>query len=252
MMPLSEETIFDLYKSLALWKNRDCNDCRSRTEGLSGPVSIWQVGEDFKNDPYRLVFIGKTARGTVREPDEVKPELNRDGYIDATREADNWIREERAAYWNYTAAILQRLFGALDVGWRRIAFTNLVKCNASMGADTTPAAISENCIDKLGVVWHELEVLQPRHVILYTGHDYDEHLARYTAGLDVSDVTDRQHFVKNGAKKMLWWERQYLSKGKLCFRLLRTSHPERQYKEGFVNNLVRWVKEWQDSSHKRR
>lgn len=212
------------------------------TAGLSGPIAIWQVGRKFTSDPYRLMLIGKTARGTIRAPDEIELELSRNGYIDGTHEADEWIRTYRTAYWRYTSALIERLFSSIDDGWDRVAFTNLVKCNDSMTIDTTSTQIAENCIRGLRVTWRELELLQPFNVILFTNHHYDDYIHDYTSHFHTTDFTDRAHRVPNGAKQILWWHRECVSKSSgWRFRLLRTSHPERQRKDCFVDRLAKWV-----------
>src|SRR5208283_2377215 len=140
---MSEKAVFDLYRSLKLWANPICTQCREAARpDLSGPVGIWQVGTAFADDPYRLVFVGKNARGSIR--DNVQEELVNSGFIDATGEADKWIREKWAAYWHYTAAVIEQLYGSLQAGWERIAFTNLVKCNNSMDVDTTSTETKSN------------------------------------------------------------------------------------------------------------
>lgn len=240
---MSEQRVFDLYRSLNLWTNPTCTRCKLSTQPpLFGPVGIWQVGKSYFDDRYRIVFVGKNARGSIRVPgEELAEELAQHGFIDATCEADQWIGDTRSAYWSYTAAIVEELFGNIDVGWERVAFTNLVKCNNSMDVDTTTAKTASHCLDELGVVWKEIELLEPNHIIMFTGWDYDTYIDRYLGNFDGNDETRRDHQIPNGGKMMLWWERHCVTRSGRKFKILRTSHPERQKKESFVNQIVQWI-----------
>lgn len=129
---MAEQALFELYRSLKLWVNPVCQRCRSDTPELSGPVAIWQVGREFRSDPHRLVFVGKNARGRILDDHEADDQLDKQGFIDGTRSADEWVRQKWSAYWSYTAGVVQGVFGSVDKGWEKVSFTNLVKCNASM------------------------------------------------------------------------------------------------------------------------
>jgi hypothetical protein len=243
---VSEADVFELYKSLDLWKNSTCKACQAICEAkglpLSGPISIWQVGEAFNSDERRLMFVGKTARGQLGTQEEAEREISINGFVNGTFDADSMFADKSWPYWSYVAECLVKLYGSADAGWSKIAFTNMVKCNTSSTIDNLPYAIKQNCIDELSVIWRELEILRPKNVILFTHTDYDDHIERYTAGLEVREITKRSSYIPNGKKRMIWWEREYHSMTGLNFRLLRTSHPERQKKESFVANIVAWVR----------
>jgi len=192
------------------------------------------VGASYACDSHRIVFIGKTARGW-NSPDE----LAQQGFIDGTGMADQLIHGRSWPYWSYTNSILETVFGSLHSGWERIAFTNLVKCNNSDGADTTPRTCAAHCLDDLGVVWKELEILKPKNIIMYTGDHYDDFIERYSLGYEYQDKTRRDHRIPNGKKMMLWWERHCVDRDGRRFRILRTAHPERQQKESFVCQIAR-------------
>jgi hypothetical protein len=206
---------------------------------LFGPIGIWQVGRSYFDDPHRLVFVGKNARGSLR--DDVESELSQRGFIDGTTAADQMIGEKWGAYWNYTAEIITRVFGSLSLGWERIAFTNLMKCNNSMSMDTTNGAMKENCLKKLGVAWKELDILEPRNIVMFTGDRYDSFIDQWSSRFEWHDKSRRDNKVPNGNKTILWWERDCFDGKGRRFRLLRTSHPERQKKEPFVERIARWV-----------
>lgn len=63
-----------------------------------------------------------------------------------------------------------------------------------------------------------------------------------TLGDSYREISARSATKPNGKKRILWWNRQFAEGGKTILRFLRTSHPERQNKEGFVSAIVEWIK----------
>jgi hypothetical protein len=133
-----EERIFRMYDDAGLGRNPTCGECADSALGFkfSGPVSIWHVGKNFGEDGRSIVFVGKTARGRIDD-------CEAQGVDDTTSWADLAIRGREPkvrgwAYWAYTRAIIERLYGSLDEGWERVAFTNLVKMQHLPRPSTTP------------------------------------------------------------------------------------------------------------------
>lgn len=62
-----EKQIFDIYNKINIGKSDTCQKCRSQNRDLSPPVSIWQVGDAYYGSAYKILFIGKVARGTPGE-----------------------------------------------------------------------------------------------------------------------------------------------------------------------------------------
>lgn len=240
---MAEEKIFNMYKSLNLWTNPICVKCRKAAiSELSGPVGIWQLGRDFGNDPYKLVFIGKNARGTIYDKSTALDQLMRFGFIDGTDKADVWIKDKGWAYWRYTAGIIEEVFGSIPIGWEKVAFTNLVKCNNSLTLDNTTLETATSCLDNLKVTWNELEIIKPKNIIIFSDNSYDDFIERYTSKFRLFDVTDKKFRIDVGRKTILWWERHCIDDNGRKFRVLRTSHPERKKKVDFINKLAEWVK----------
>lgn len=236
------ERIFALYKELDLGKNASCLQCREKCQGkdaISMPISPWQIGPKYHEDPYRLLFVGKTARGEVgiETPG---------GYLDARPEGQRCFDEyKRWPYWGYTSELLARLFGNPNEGWERIAFTNLIKCNASSKQDCTTQQMKENCLKNLGVAWREIQILAPRQIIFYTGWTYDDYIVEWskTIGNRIVDRSGRDHIEPNGKRSIPWWHREIYADDKLVLRFLRTGHPERKNKEDYLNSLLNWIKQ---------
>ncbi len=75
-----EEKIFRKYEEINIGKSDFCRKCRSENTGLSLPVSIWQVGDEYYDSKYKVLFVGKVARGTPGE--------KYGQFIDATKRAE--------------------------------------------------------------------------------------------------------------------------------------------------------------------
>lgn len=110
-----------MYRDIHLGSSLICDECLKRRKASSGetypPASIWHVGEEYEHDKYKIVFVGKAARGTPGK-------TTTDHFIDTRQEADRYFFENWSAYWSYTRTITERLYGDAKEGWKRIAFTN--------------------------------------------------------------------------------------------------------------------------------
>jgi len=235
-----ENEIFALYRELDLWSNPTCRDCRDSVDALVGPIAVWQVGRHFHEDDYRVLFAGKTARG------EPCGEAVGD-YVDGTSWSDEVIANRnlagagRWAYWAYTRAIIESVYGSLEDGWESVAFTNLVKCNASRGIDLSPFVLKRNCLDTMRVFRQEIETIKPKAVVIYSGTSYDDFLGHGLFDKWVDVGSSRQSRLPCGQKQMPWWE----GLGTLSYgdgiRVLRVGHPERMKKADFVRLVSNWI-----------
>jgi hypothetical protein len=230
------DAIFQMYSDIAIGKNEICADCIRKAIGapLSKPISFWTVGNKFTDDPFKVLFVGKTARGNPGV-DHGK------GYLDARTVGTDLFFSSAWHYWSYTNEIVRRLYKSEAEGWQRIAFTNLVKCNNSSASDNTPPERMHNCLSRLGVFRREVEILKPKRIVFYTHWDYDEYIASFRYGETYSDVTARSATRPNGKRAIPWWHRQFYSEGRVVMEFLRTSHPERKSKEEYVSDIVGWI-----------
>ncbi len=112
--------------------------------------------------------------------------------------------------------------------------------------DYTTDTMMKNCLNKIGVFWNELNILKPKHVIFFTHYYYDNflnddaffNLNKFT----IKEIQDKNFSKQNGAKRILWWDRHFYKGDKLVMRVLRTSHPQYQKKEEFVEKMANWIK----------
>jgi hypothetical protein len=227
-----------MYREIHLGRNEVCRVCiqthQQMGTPLSTPVSIWHVGDEFAGDCWKPMFVGKPAR-TI----EI---LDGQDFNDARRNGERMFFNDGSAYWRYTREIVRRLYGTEREGWKRIAFTNIIKCGNSEREDRTTKAMKVNCIDTLGVIWREIKVLKPKSVVLYTHDLCDDEIDRFEYTKEYEDVFDRHWWTQVGAKKMLWWYREFRRDGATVLRLLRTSHPERKDKDEYLNFILDWIK----------
>jgi len=241
-----KQDIFEMYKELNLGNCVTCKECRlaNINRPLYEPVSIWTIGENFSNSKDKILFIGKTARGG----DESIGTFIDNSFYDATEFGTNSLALDgySSPYYSYTNEIIKRYFGTFEEGKKNIAFTNLVKCNNGTTKDSTIWTTKILCLDKMKVVWKELEILKPQRIIFYSHTDYDYFIENYfnANAYRFIDITNKAHCISIGNKYSFWWHRDFYNEnGNKVLSFLRLSHPERLLKEDYVNNVVRWLKQ---------
>jgi hypothetical protein len=240
--------ILKMYKELKLGGNEICKTCKIENikvkSGISRPISPWHIGKRFKDDFYKVMFVGKNARGD----DDNK----RSDVIDATIFGKKALLNPFSAFWSYTGEIACRLYGPnLKDAIESIAMANLIKCNNAMddegrnhdgtSVDYTTPLMKENCLNKMKVFWKEVDILKPKHIILYTHHDYDGYLEKFP-NFSENEITEKDFTCKVGAKNIKWWDKELCRDGTLSMRVLVTSHPERKKKKEFVDKIISWIK----------
>ena len=217
-----EKCIFDMYDKINIGKSYTCQKCRSQNTDLSLPVSIWQVGNEYYDSKYRILFVGKVARGTPGE--------KYGDFMDATTRANELYQNVGWAYWNYTKTIANSLYD--KNAWEKIAFTNMVKCNSSDTIDTTADSTKDFC---LSVLKEEIKILKPKNIVFYT-KGYDEQIER------IFDIiqNSKMNYIDIGKKKMNSWTFKGTI-GDNVVRCIRVGHPERMKKDAFVEHVVNFI-----------
>lgn len=224
---MNEEEFLHIYDKMNLGANSICAECRKRNKNLSLPVSIWQYGNKFEESRYRVLFVGKNARGN--------PGIIKNTYLDSTQRADEIHNSKGWAYWSYTNEIAKSLYD--NDCWEQISFTNLVKCNNSETTDTTTEDMKTNCILRLGVIQSELDIINPDNIVFYTGYDYDGYIEKIFDKTDTLENTT----IKIGCKNMPYHSfAGYMNSKKI--NCLRIGHPERMKKDEYVSCVVKWIK----------
>jgi len=217
-----EKCIFDMYDKINIGESDTCKKCRNQSPNLSIPVSIWQVGDEYYNSKYRILFVGKVARGTPGE--------KYGGFMNATKRADELYQNAGWAYWNYTKTIVNNIYD--KKAWEKVAFTNMVKCNSSDTIDTTADSTKNFCIY---VLKEEIKILKPKNIVFYT-KGYDEQIE----GLFDNIENSKTEYVDIGKKKMSSWTFNGMI-GDNVIRGIRVGHPERMKKDAFVEHIVNFI-----------
>ena len=254
---LGDEKLFQrvktVYEHKNLGKQKLCRECRKdceekRASVKSDPVGPWYIGSKFKQDRYKILFVGKTGRGDV-------------GDLDGRKLGRKLFLTYETNFWAYMREITCRLYGVpLEEAIEHIAITNLLKCNSSTeGAgtnsdgsyyDQATTVMKTNCIEKLGVFWEELRILKPRHVVLFTGRTYDSYIKDFPDFPLIRTFRgkDWKISLKLAGKEMksVWWTAERGSNG-FRLRTLRTYHPQyflngEALKKEFAVRVLRWVK----------
>lgn len=225
-MNVDEKIIFDMYEKSQLGRSETCSLCRKENQGLSKPTSIWHVGEQYKTSEYRVLFVGKAARGSIEQDAGGANDI-----LDGTDLA-KYLYYKGWPFWSYTRTIANELYGESEA-WEKIAMTNMVKCNASETVDTTTESVKRNCAQYLR---KEIELLAPRNIIFYTNAWYDDAIESLFDRVKNSVYQD----VPCGQKQMHLWTFDGVI-GDHTMRVMRTGHPERMKKEDFTGQILRFL-----------
>ncbi len=221
-----------------------CESCRAECKRKLYDHSIghWFMGRDFgvstiNGKKIRLLFVGKNAIG--EDFNDIRASFRCPCY-----EPGQYLWNEKgSAYWTYTKSIVKCIFG--DDSMEYVGFTNLLKCNDGNTLDDATQKMKHYCINELAAIRKELELIQPTHIIFYTGWGYDE----YIEGLFAEPPAGREEYVtrKIGRKTMPWWEtRARLAGSNQEIKILRSGHPERflKWSDGTQVGFVDAVSEW--------
>lgn len=230
-----KEELFKLYTEIKLGQNEICQSCIANEDYLTRPLSYYYAGKEFNNLNDTVLFVGKTAIGGDDFP------LTNSLFSDATNfgELSLDLKEEyatRRAFYSYTNEIVKRYYGSYEIGKKFVALTNIIKCNSTSTQDETSYNVKAHCIDKLGIIWKEIEILKPKRVIFYTARHYDDFIDKYQPQncSEVIEVVDNY--------EECWWHRKFLdiNQNTIC-DFLRVYHPERKTKEDYVSKIVTWL-----------
>lgn len=234
------DKIYEQFEKEKIGENVICSKCRKETNICTTPLSPYFINDEKINPDERIMFIGKTARGSgFGEETDIF-------FEDVTAFGNEFIRNSSWAYYSYTREIIEKYFGNIDSGIKYITYSNLMKCNNESTQDTTPYIAKQYCLNENKFIWKEIDIIQPKRLIIYSNRFYDDFIENFRPmNCDhFKDVTDKFNKVEVGEKYALYWHREFFDKnGKLICAFLRTSHPERLNKKKFVQNVLTFLKE---------
>jgi hypothetical protein len=238
-----KDAIFEMYRQLSLGKNDICRECNPNDK-LEIPLAIYYVGDEFHSSNDTIFFVGKTAvggEGIGVEVDGLFTDTK--GFGEESLDLTERRSKQRKIY-TYTHEIIKRYYGSYELGKKFIALSNSVKCNDGSTVDNTTDEIRENCMDKLKVIWKELEILNPKRIIFYTGRKYDDFIDRFNP----SGCFKSEHIEDNEID--CWWHKRFYKQDMtvLC-DILRVYHPDvfrfigDEDGEEYINKIVNWLQQ---------
>lgn len=204
------------------------------------PLLPWHLGDRFEEDALRLVIVARPHRQD--QPMGDRPS----GVQDGRAAADRMFRTKTWALWRTTRALLARLFGSAEEGWRRVALTTVVKCANSSGGtegnDRTTRNMKVCCLQEVGVLRGEMGALRPRTLLLLTGREYDDWLDRllWDRRQRWRDLTPRPHVRTCGDAPLPWWEREIAGLPPVV-RVLRLGVPQGKPLRRYVDLAAAWA-----------
>jgi len=242
-----EKKIFSMYRDVV--RQKCCLECREgldvKIENCGNPVSFYVVGDKFRHEKYRVVFVGKTAwTGWESNPVDEKS-----GFIDArigTKDELFMPPWSTTTFWQCIKEICWKLWGICDPGdmWRRIMITNIVKCTVVKGV---PNKMKRYCILKCGFLENEIRIVKPTHVIFFTSKYFDDYIEKLNFGYSYSeDMTDMDY--EDEDIETIWWHRVFIEDRKIKMHMLRVRHPKKyqeykiEIKEAFAEKIADWIK----------
>jgi len=251
--------IHEKYTEKLIGERSDCRDCRDsayvylknrKNLTLSAPVGIWHVGDLFKDETYKVVFVGKTAIGGKEIEFDKDSCFGKNILLKKGEEWEDNLSNRISPFWGYIRNILNLLYPDLteDERVKGVAVTNLLKCNifkkdGSDFKDYSTKDMIETCLNKMHIFEAEINILKPKKIIFMTGDSYDEFIDNFKFWFDNNGKD-----VERDEKKMLWWVKEFHNNEGNQLKILRTSHPyhvhfKGQKKEEFVNQIVKWIME---------
>ncbi|MBI4648328.1 MAG: hypothetical protein HY738_17520 [Bacteroidia bacterium] len=176
------DRIYSMYINEKFGYNEFCKECKKNIEFENGPVPLFHIGKNYKNNSKRIVFIGLVAYGwndIITNQDKTWSEifLKNQKVIDKTQlDIENRIHElyfldhGQVKYLSYIKAACTKIFGSVENGFDNIAITNFVHCNLGEVRDTLPQVVRDYCANynKAGFIHKELKILDPTHIVVLT------------------------------------------------------------------------------------
>jgi len=256
-----EKQLIDMYKREI---NRvHCMSCDEKKKDLPKgydlcfPQTLWHVGDKFRNNNVRLVFVGKTSWNTkVDLSDDIVIQTESKSIVNCFNMGKEWFKEpEGNRYWLFIKDVTQSRGLTLD----DIAISNLVKCNVfreenNTYKDLTGITYYQNCMK---IFEKEMQIIKPSHIIFLTHTEFDDLINglrfwfdnSYWYYKDVHDmyytklITKRTEInVKN--QQSHWWHREFYNDGyrnNIELHFLRTRHPQFMPDE-FKTKMIEWIK----------
>ena len=230
----------DLYNG---FNNSICKDCykqKPNDKTISFPQPIQYIGPQFFNDDYRLTFVGiETYTNDPRETSEIV--RHNPFNLETTREK---FYKSRSPFWAWIRKISQEIVAKdkiflstrMAYVFERIAWTNLLKCQCRSGNDLSRSTyefderVATNCIQKAKWIFHEIERIDARNIIVFSGRAHEYALARIFLNLSKDEQVPKFDYTKcdlPSEKIEKWKDRDlFIHLKDANRRFIVTNHPQ--------------------------
>jgi hypothetical protein len=240
------------------------NEAKQLRKGkdLCYPKTLFNIGKEFgqNSDKIRLVFVGKSDWNTKEElKNEAKPIFIIRGkpFYNGLYMGKDWF-DKPSFFWRYIRDIIQSK--KLNLTLDDYAISNLGKCNIYNKKNTnyredTDYIYYHNCNK---IFEKEMQILQPSHIIFFTGSEFDDLLNGLRFWFNDSywyyqDIKDRDYVerityrndVQKKNRTACWWHRIFYSNSnreKPELQFLRIRHPQGMPDE-FKEKIIEWLVE---------
>jgi len=187
------KNVYNMYHEYKVGWSENCQICqdnfyKKKKKELIGPLPIYHVGEDYGKDDLRLLIYGYVAYGwSCNEGFTAKgsgwKDKNAENYLEVYRKIESRVKDlfeqKYCRLFGSIKAICERIYGDSDQGYKKIAISNLIKCNHGEKKEKTlPTSVKAHCANKCHgylVAAHETKVLAPTHVLVLSKTDYPKH-----------------------------------------------------------------------------
>jgi len=191
------------------FRNKICNSCCKHIvsfRDMSYPQPLPYVGPDFGKDDYKLMFVGietycNNRRDNCEETEyDVFPtEQVKSLFFEMEPENNGY-----SPFWKWVRRISEQVLQMeAEDAFKHIAYSNLHKCQSrKRGGDfcSSDYAIREelsvNCIQKAGWIYHEIEKIGAKNIIVFSGRAHKCLLARIFLG-DIEGTLMRRFDYNN-------------------------------------------------------
>jgi hypothetical protein len=240
--------LLKMYKDNEFSFNEYCKDCydneKSNYKGstISNTLMPFVISDKVVN--CKVCFVGKIAHGEEIGEGIESP------YDDGVT-LESFTNIQRHLYFKgksqvfiMTRKIMKEVFEDIELGYKNTIITNMVKCNNGSIRDTCSSRMKDNCINKNGIIWKEIELFKPTKVIFYTNYDYDIYIDKYRPPnyFKHIDLHDKTNKIRIGNINMPYWDRMFYDKSNNnLISFLRVGHPQGKNAIDFVKNISEWI-----------
>ena len=168
---------------------KNCFDCIPASRSMTFPEPIPFIGPNYFGSKHRLMFVGieTYSRKTKRESrDKIGYEKFKTEQIENLFYGKKESGIKYSPFWEWIRVISTKVFSTdLATAFSQIAYSNLHKCQArKIGSDPDDSNyqlvknLSRKCIKEAAWIFHEIEEIKPKNIIIFAGRKENCWLAR--------------------------------------------------------------------------